>query len=155
MSTRTNRTTTRADGGRFAIGNPGGPGRPRRQTEADYLHVMMTTVTMDTWKNIVTAAVEAAQAGDHKAREWLARYLVGEPATTAPTPLQVVVDTLLARDAALDKAASILAEPVIDAERHPIDFGTLSRERKVEILAEAREVLRQSEEAAGREADQP
>ncbi len=148
MTRTTNSSTTRTASGCFAVGNPGGPGRPRRQTEADYLHVMMTTVTMDTWKNIVTAAVEGAKSGDHRAREWLARYLVGEPATTAPTPFQVVVDSLLARDAALDKAAGILAEPVIDAERNPVDFGSLRRERKAEILAEAREVLRQAEEAA-------
>lgn len=148
MSTRTNRTTTRADGGRFAIGNPGGPGRMKRTTEAAYLGTMMEVVSLDTWKKIVTAAVEAAQAGDHKAREWIGRYLVGEPATTAPTPLQVVVGDLLGEDEALDKAAAILSGPVIDAERHPIDFGTLTRDRKAEILAEAREVLRQSEEAA-------
>ncbi len=127
----------------------------KRSTEAAYLGTMMEVVSLDTWKKIVTAAVTAAQAGDYKAREWIGRYLVGEPATKAPTPLQVVVDTLLARDAALDKAAAILAEPVIDAERHPIDFGTLSRERKAEILGEAREVLLQAEEAAGRETDQP
>lgn len=148
MTRTTNRSTTRTASGRFAIGNPGGPGRMKRTTEGAYLASMMKVVSMDVWENIVTAAVEGAKSGDHKAREWIGRYLVGEPATTAPTPLQVVVDTLLARDPALDKAAAILAEPVIDAERHPIDFGTLSRERKVEILAEAREVLRQSEEAA-------
>jgi hypothetical protein len=148
MTRTTNRSTTRTASGRFAIGNPGGPGRMKRTTEGAYLGTMMEVVSLETWKNIVTSAVEAAQAGDHKAREWIGRYLVGEPTTTAPSPLQVVVDSLLARDAALDKAAAILAEPVIDAERHPIDFGTISRDRKAEILAEAREVLRQSEEAA-------
>ncbi len=148
MTRTSNRTTTRTDGGRFAVGNVGGPGRPRRQTEADYLHVMMTTVTMETWKNIVTAAVEAAQAGDHKAREWIGRYLVGEPATKAPTPLSVVVDNLLGQDEALDKAAYLMSRPVLDLERHPVDFGTLSREREAEILAEARAAIRQSEEAA-------
>ncbi len=144
MTRTTNRTTTRADGGRFSLGNPGGPGRPRRQTEADYLHVMMTTVTLETWETIIRAAVEAAQAGDHKAREWLAGYLCGAPATTAPTPLSVVVDNLLGQDAALDKAAYLMSLPAMEAECNL----TLTRERKAEILAEAREAIRQSEEAA-------
>ena len=148
MSTRTTSNATRATAGRFAVGNAGGPGRPKRTTEAAYLGTMMEVVSLDTWKKIVTAAVEGAQAGDSKAREWLARYLVGEPQGKAPSPLSVVVDTLLARDPALDKAAGILAEPVIDAECNPVDFGSLRRERKAEILAEAREALRQSEEAA-------
>lgn len=142
------RTTSRTTAGRFAVGTKGGPGRPRRQTEADYLHVMMTTVTMETWQTIIRAAVEAAQCGDAKAREWLARYLVGEPATTAPRPFEVVVGNLLARDEALDRAAYLMSQPVLDLERHPIDFGTLSREREAAILAEAREAIRQAEEAA-------
>lgn len=152
MSTRTTSNATRgpsrATSGRFAIGNPGGPGRPRRQTEGAYLGTMMEVVSLDTWKTIVTAAVTAAQAGDHQARQWLARYLVGEPSTTAPTPLSVVIDTLLARDEAMDKATAILAEPHIAEVREPLSFFRQDTDREAAILAEAREVLRQAEEGA-------
>ncbi len=143
-STTRSSNTTRTAGGRFAIGNGGGPGRPRRQTETAYLQSMLKVVTLDTWEAIITAAVEAAKAGDHKAREWLARYLVGEPQATAPTPTAAVVEELLGIDAPLDKASSVLAKPVIDKRRYPmlhgkdedLDRATVEEARLVILSAE-------------------
>jgi hypothetical protein len=68
----------RASNGRFAKGHPGGPGRPRRAVEQEYLAVLNAAVTLDTWQQIVERAVENAKAGDAKAREWLAKYLIGD-----------------------------------------------------------------------------
>lgn len=99
--------------GMFQIGNPGGPGRPKRQTEADYLLATMESVPLDTWRAIVARAVNDAQDGDYRAREWLGRYLIGDPATKAPAPLQVVVQQLLQQDQALTLAASELARPEV------------------------------------------
>jgi hypothetical protein len=65
--------------GRFLPGNPGGPGRPRRAIESDYLAALSEAVPTDTSRAIVAKAVEPAQAGDAKAREWLGAYLVGRP----------------------------------------------------------------------------
>lgn len=64
--------------GRFAQGNPGGPGRPRRAVEGDYLRSLTDRVTPDVWGAIVDTAIDDARAGDAKAREWLARYVMGE-----------------------------------------------------------------------------
>jgi len=63
--------------GRFKPGNTGGPGRPRRCVEADYLAVLSDAVPLAVWRRIVeTAALEAA-AGDSRARAWLSAYLLG------------------------------------------------------------------------------
>jgi hypothetical protein len=68
----------RGDKGHFKRGNPGGPGRPRRAVERQYLAALSDAVPLDAWRAIVEAAVEAAKNGDARARDWLARYLVGE-----------------------------------------------------------------------------
>ena len=61
-----------------AVGSLGGPGRRRRAIERDYLATLGEAVTLDDWRDVVRAAVEAAKAGDARARDWLARYLIGE-----------------------------------------------------------------------------
>jgi hypothetical protein len=43
--------------GRFTVGNPGGPGRPRRAVEREYLAAMSDAVSLDEWREIVKAAV--------------------------------------------------------------------------------------------------
>src|SRR5947208_112287 len=64
--------------GRFAAGNPGGPGRPRRPVEREYLRALNEAVTLDDWQEVVRGALAQAKEGDAKAREWLARYLIGD-----------------------------------------------------------------------------
>ncbi|EHJ46932.1 hypothetical protein DFW101_0917 [Solidesulfovibrio carbinoliphilus subsp. oakridgensis] len=65
--------------GRFAKGNPGGPGRPARETELSYLRAIHAACPPDMWQEIVTKAVSDAREGDPRARAWLAGYLVGAP----------------------------------------------------------------------------
>lgn len=72
-------TNGRDTRGRFAVGNAGGPGRPPRQTEAEYLTIMQGVCTAERWRVIIGKAVEQAEGGDRHAREWLAGYLVGRP----------------------------------------------------------------------------
>ena len=76
MSTSTERDAN----GRFLPGHPGGPGRPRRAVEADYLAALSDAVPPEAWKRIVARAVEDGEKGDAKARDWLAAYLIGKPA---------------------------------------------------------------------------
>jgi hypothetical protein len=64
-----------------------------RRTEADYMGVLLDAVTLEDWREVVSATVAVAKAGDAAARAWLAQYLVGKPGTTAPAPLTVVVQT--------------------------------------------------------------
>ena len=69
----------RDDKGKFAAGNVGGPGRPPRATERDYLVALSESCSTNDWQEIVSKAVDDAKGGDAKARAWLAGYLVGEP----------------------------------------------------------------------------
>jgi|TARA_Y100000310_G_scaffold53034_1_gene48653 hypothetical protein len=67
----------RDDKGRFAEGNSGGPGRPRRAIERDYLRTLAEACPLETWEVIVVKAVKEAVEGDEKARAWLSKYLLG------------------------------------------------------------------------------
>lgn len=80
--------TTRLDGtisgdrdhkGRFAPGNPGGPGRKPLRKELELLLRMRSTVTPDEWQAAVVAILESAKSGDVKAFEALAKYLIPTP----------------------------------------------------------------------------
>jgi hypothetical protein len=57
-----------------------------RRTEADYMGVLLEAVPLEAWREVVSATVAAAKAGDATARAWLAQYLVGKPGATAPAP---------------------------------------------------------------------
>lgn len=75
-------TNGRQSKGRFAAGNKFGQGRPRRAVEREYLAVLSDVVPLDAWRKVVERALQDAQAGDDKARVWLAKYLldgIGNP----------------------------------------------------------------------------
>ena len=76
-----------------------------RRTEADYMGVLLDAVPLEEWREIVSATVAAAKAGDATARAWLAQYLVGKPAATAPAPLTVIVQQLSGRDPLAERLA--------------------------------------------------
>jgi hypothetical protein len=72
-------------------------------------------VTLDDWRDVVSATLNLAKAGDPAARAWLAQYLVGKPETKAPTPLTVVVQQLNGADPLIDR----LARPYLERSRYP------------------------------------
>src|SRR5690349_20325939 len=72
--------------GRFLPGNPGGPGRPRRQTESEYLRAVQRVCSLEDVAAIAERAVTQARGGDARAREWLSRYLLGIPSAAAAKP---------------------------------------------------------------------
>lgn len=78
--------------GTFDKGNPGGPGRPKRETERAYLDAMIAECSPETWRKISRKAVEDAVDGDSKAREWLSHYVVGKPQQSAPTLKEMAID---------------------------------------------------------------
>lgn len=53
-----------------------GPGRPPLAREEQYAEVTIANCTLDEWGEIVGKAVEQAKAGDSRARDFLARYLL-------------------------------------------------------------------------------
>ncbi len=86
-----------------------------RRTEADYMSVLLDAVPLQDWREVVSATVAVAKAGDASARAWLAQYLVGNPGVTAPAPLTVVVQQLSGRDPLVER----LAKPHIDRAEYP------------------------------------
>ena len=87
-----------------------------RRTESDYMGVLLDTVPLEGWREVVSATVAPAKAGDATARAWLAQYLVGKPGSTAPAPLTVVVQQLSGRDPVAEK----LAKLHIDRAEYPL-----------------------------------
>jgi len=87
--------------GTFAVGNSGGPGRPRRTIEREYLAALLDSVSLDSWRAIIAKAVDDAKQGDAKAREWLARYLVGaepqKPSALAADEAELTADEEIER----------------------------------------------------------
>lgn len=68
----------REKNGRFAVGNPGGPGRPPWKPRRFLRHVR-SLVTADDIAAIVAIAIEEARKGDVEARRWLTSLLTFEP----------------------------------------------------------------------------
>lgn len=103
--------------GTFAEGNPGGPGRPARATERQYMAVVMAACDLDTWQAIVERAVADAKNGDGNARAWLASYLLGKPSPnlSAPRPSRVLAAELAGVDEVADAAASMKRVSELDA----------------------------------------
>lgn len=64
--------------GRFAKGNPGGPGRASRKVETEYLDAVIAGVSLSEWGKVIKKALEQAKKGDAKARDWLSKYLIGD-----------------------------------------------------------------------------
>ena len=99
----------RKSNGQFAAGNPGGPGRPSRAIEAEYLGVLSELVTIEKWRRIVARAADDAEAGDHRARQWLGQYLIADQKmthvdVTAETGITVLeVDDWYGNREALDR----------------------------------------------------
>ena len=61
-----------------------------RRTEGDYMAVLLDTVSLDDWRDVVAETLQLAKQGDPQARAWLAQYLVGRPeCTSAPTILRL------------------------------------------------------------------
>ena len=103
--------------GTFAEGNPGGPGRPSRATERQYMAVVMAACDLDTWQAIVERAVADAKNGDGTARAWLAGYLLGKPSPThtAPPPTRVLAAELAGIDEVAEEAADMQRMSELDA----------------------------------------
>lgn len=79
------------------------PAAQRRAVERDYLAALADLVPLDTWRDICQKTVEAAKAGDPRARDWLARYLI------EPAPMKLLA-------LAADEIAGYSAEAEIDQE---------------------------------------
>lgn len=67
----------RNDKGQFIPGSGGGPGRPKRKTEQEYLDAVLGSVSIADMKAIAKKAVSQAMRGDARARQWVSDYVLG------------------------------------------------------------------------------
>ena len=109
-----------------------------RRTEGDYMGVLLETVTLDDWRAVVSNARTLAQAGDAQARAWLAQYLMGKPAGSAPTPLTVVVQQLNGADPLVER----LAQKTIHSMKFPDSESGWKDGIKALVAAELAEKVR-------------
>ena len=73
-----NGSNGRGAGGRFTKGNPGGPGNPHARHVAEIRSVLMSAVSNDDLRAIVSTLVEKAKAGDVMAAREVFDRLVGK-----------------------------------------------------------------------------
>ena len=109
-----------------------------RRTEGDYMGVLLESVTLADWRAVANNAKVLAQAGDAQARAWLAQYLMGKPAGSAPTPLTVVVQQLNGADPLIDK----LAQKAIHSVKFPDSESGWKDGIKALVAAELAEKVR-------------
>ncbi len=84
---------------------------PRRPIEREYLAELNAAVPLDTWQAICKRAADDALAGDAKARDWLAKWLLA---------LDNRVLTVMAAEEAGSEPAAV-ADSEIAARRLKID----------------------------------
>ena len=109
----------RDNSGKFAAGNTGGPGRPPRATERDYLVALSESCSTDDWQEIVTRAVDDAKSGDAKARAWLAGYLIGEPGSRGELLHTIAVEVAAGSDPLELDAAKRRSDEALDSLMFP------------------------------------
>jgi hypothetical protein len=109
----------REQNGRFSQGNAGGPGRPRRAVESEYLATLADSVSLDDWRAIVARAVADARDGDATARAWLSKHVLGQSHSTLT---QLAADEAGGRSA--DHVVEVRAREVgrsVRVERYQLD----------------------------------
>lgn len=91
-------TAIRDSKGRFIKGNNTGnrKGRPKKTEEENLYTLMVHQVTGVDWIEITQKAMAQAKAGNKYARDWLSRYLLGEPEqyinVNADTVTRIIVE---------------------------------------------------------------
>jgi hypothetical protein len=86
-----NGSNGRDTGGRFARGNPGGPGNPHARRVAALRQTVLDTVGIEGITEIVGGLVAAAKAGDVAAAKLVLGYAIGQP-TPAVDPDRLDAD---------------------------------------------------------------
>ncbi len=71
--------TARTASGKFARGNPGGPGNPNAQRTADLRALLMQTVTENDLRTVLNKLVRLAKGGDLAAIRELLDRVFGKP----------------------------------------------------------------------------
>jgi hypothetical protein len=96
---------------------------PRRPIEREYLATLNAAVPLDTWQAICKRAADDALAGDARARDWLAKWLLG---------LEARLLTVLAAEETAS-APEAAADAEIELRRRKLEDHRQSEERSLEL----------------------
>ena len=66
--------------------------------ESQYLGALNDELDLDTWRRIVRRAIEHAEDGDWRARDWLSRYVLPQPKAQLLLKLAAEEERGLTRD---------------------------------------------------------
>jgi hypothetical protein len=69
-----------------------------------YMAITAVGCTPDDWSEIIAAAVSSAKKGDAQARQFLARYLLGNATTPAPDLVSMAADEIAGVDRVTQRA---------------------------------------------------
>lgn len=97
---------------------------PRRPIEREYLATLNAAVPLETWQAICKRAADDALTGDAKARDWLAKWLLG---------LESRLLTVLAAEETISPAEGA-ANIEIVARRHRIEDRRKEAERRHQLF---------------------
>lgn len=100
--------------GKFVSGNKVASGRRPYRTEREYLRTTLGACSLEHWEVIVKRAVEDAMGGDAKAREWLAKYLLGVPKSFEQSPLMVQAEEIAGLDPVKHAAKTMSVDALLD-----------------------------------------
>jgi hypothetical protein len=87
-------------GGRFAKGNPGGPGNPHARRAARLRAAMYKAVTPADLRDVISALLSSAKGGDVSAAKELMQRLLGPPEAID------LLERLAALETKIEQAAS-------------------------------------------------
>jgi hypothetical protein len=96
-----------------------GNAKQRRPIEREYLATLNAAVPLDTWQAICERAADDALSGDAKARDWLAKWLLGIESR--------LLTTLAAEESR--SAPEAVVESEIEARRQKIEVDRKAAEQ--------------------------
>jgi hypothetical protein len=101
----------RGSDGRFAKGNPGGPGNPHARQVARLKSALHEALTEEGIAAVARAMLEKAQEGDVAAARLLLEYSIGKPVagTTASVIDTAMTEQLMAERLTVDELRSLAA----------------------------------------------
>jgi hypothetical protein len=129
----------RDEKGQFEKGNSGGPGRPKRPTEIAFMRTLVEECDLEKWRSIIASTIKAAEDGDPRARDFLAKYLLGESASKSPTLLGVHLQAMNGVDPVFyAKAHAKIAKqpewlPEIDEKEKALIIEMAMREQELDV----------------------
>jgi hypothetical protein len=121
--------------GRFAPGNPGGPGNPFGRKVAEFRQLLLECVTKDDFRKVMAAVISSAAQGNAQAQKLFLTYVVGKAVQTVDPDRMDIDEWNVYRDAVPMKAEAATVMQAGDPQLQ-LDYLRLMRPIITEIMRE-------------------